>query len=465
MSLKEGRHRRSSSVARIVSSVILIVAGLFSVGFSATAYADDEKSETECTWEWNRSIPQEHVEYMYKLYHEGTAATPDQWWNWSPNNSQGPQDYEPAFPTDPRGTWQGPHENGGPRQGTYGTFQTGSPGNSNWFHREQGTEGTEAYWEITEWLTFMLGDPWLLVDERTVQDEPIVQGPVRSADEPDRGDYPDVAWVKDDSTRLCDTNATPVQGEVTFTEGSVECVEGEVVYTNPSYTVAGSEHVVYDTPRGENVAEFGQTVTVNATGVDDAELYELTGDTEWSHTFGSQPEAPTDCGDVPPPSTPELTVTSHNSGSCSVQVPTVQVEISDDGSLGVQLKGSEAVDWQLREVTAGSHALSLDAVARGDSVIYRVVYSPLDDSSELINSGWVTFVVPSVCGSGDTPPPSGGVVENPTFGTGAGMPSGVIGSERGLSALWVLAGMMGGLLLIAAGGGSLATMRRRDVRG
>lgn len=69
-------------------------------------------------------------------------GTPDLWWNWSPNDTKGPQDYEPGFPVDARGTWQGPHANGGPQQDTYGTFNAsnGNSGNSSWFHREKGTE-------------------------------------------------------------------------------------------------------------------------------------------------------------------------------------------------------------------------------------------------------------------------------------------------------------------------------------
>lgn len=69
---------------------------------------------------------------------ETIPATPDLWWNWSPNKDQGPFEGPPAFPVDPRGTWEGPHENGGPSQDTYGTFQQGN-GNGSWFHREQGT--------------------------------------------------------------------------------------------------------------------------------------------------------------------------------------------------------------------------------------------------------------------------------------------------------------------------------------
>lgn len=68
-----------------------------------------------------------------EAYTEVIPGTPSQWWNWSPNHQQGPFDGPPAFPTDARGTWQGPHTNGGPA-GT-GTFDTGENGRSNWFHR------------------------------------------------------------------------------------------------------------------------------------------------------------------------------------------------------------------------------------------------------------------------------------------------------------------------------------------
>jgi hypothetical protein len=66
-----------------------------------------------------------------------TETIPGSWWNWSPNNSQGPQDYTPDFPDDERGTWQGPHDEGGPDQTEEGTYNVsrGESGNSSWFHR------------------------------------------------------------------------------------------------------------------------------------------------------------------------------------------------------------------------------------------------------------------------------------------------------------------------------------------
>jgi len=93
-----------------------------------------------------------HDAVTHVIHHDAVPAVygPDLWWNWSPNYTHGPQDYTPEFPNDERGTWQGPHENGGPDQDTYGTFNSsnGNSGNSSWFHREHGeliTPGQDAY--------------------------------------------------------------------------------------------------------------------------------------------------------------------------------------------------------------------------------------------------------------------------------------------------------------------------------
>lgn len=65
-------------------------------------------------------------------------AVAGQWWNFSPNKVKGPFKGTPAFPADRRGTWQGPHTEGGPSQDLTGTFQQGN-GNGSWFHRDPGT--------------------------------------------------------------------------------------------------------------------------------------------------------------------------------------------------------------------------------------------------------------------------------------------------------------------------------------
>jgi hypothetical protein len=104
-----------------------------------------------------------YVHTKTRTYTEATEAVAH-WWNWSPNNTHGPQDYTPGFPVDegpdgrPRGTWQGPHVNGGPMQDTFGTFQTGG-GNSPFFHRVLISAATAGGWgpwseygPWTQWL-------------------------------------------------------------------------------------------------------------------------------------------------------------------------------------------------------------------------------------------------------------------------------------------------------------------------
>jgi hypothetical protein len=72
-----------------------------------------------------------------------TEEVPTMWWVWSPNRQQGPFEGPPAFPTDERGTWQGPKSNGGPSQQETGTYQQGQ-GNGSWFHREAAVPGDEG---------------------------------------------------------------------------------------------------------------------------------------------------------------------------------------------------------------------------------------------------------------------------------------------------------------------------------
>jgi hypothetical protein len=91
-----------------------------------------------------------HDAVTHIVHHDAVPAGPDLWWNWSPNHEQGPFDGPPAFPLDERGTWQGPHENGGPDQDTYGTFNSSNSdnGRGSWFHREHGTPAVDAYDEV-----------------------------------------------------------------------------------------------------------------------------------------------------------------------------------------------------------------------------------------------------------------------------------------------------------------------------
>jgi hypothetical protein len=71
---------------------------------------------------------------------EEIPGTPNQWWNFSPNDTRGPFQGTPSFPTDPGGTWQGPHTSN-PGHFQVGTYQVGN-GNGDWFHGEAGTPTT-----------------------------------------------------------------------------------------------------------------------------------------------------------------------------------------------------------------------------------------------------------------------------------------------------------------------------------
>ena len=85
-----------------------------------------------------------HDAVTHVVDHPAVPAGADRSWTWSPDKTKGRQDYTPSFPNDSRGTWQGPHENGGPQQSTYGTFRPGV-GSSSFYHREHGTPGKDAY--------------------------------------------------------------------------------------------------------------------------------------------------------------------------------------------------------------------------------------------------------------------------------------------------------------------------------
>lgn len=81
---------------------------------------------------------------------EVVPGTPSKWWNWSPNKDQGPFEGPPAFPEDERGTWQGPHTEGGPGQDQVGTYQASNgQGNSDWFHRQAATEDRTIHHDAT----------------------------------------------------------------------------------------------------------------------------------------------------------------------------------------------------------------------------------------------------------------------------------------------------------------------------
>lgn len=145
----------------VIAVVLAVIAALIGIVSMSQANATDG-GDNECvpSEAWTETIEHDAVTHVvhheavtevvhhdavtHVVHHEAVPAGPDLWWNWSPNHQQGPFDGPPAFPVDERGTWQGPHENGGPSQDTYGTFQQGD-GHGSWFHRDHGTPGVDAY--------------------------------------------------------------------------------------------------------------------------------------------------------------------------------------------------------------------------------------------------------------------------------------------------------------------------------
>ena len=122
-------------------STMLTVAVL-GVGFVAMPAAATEESpitvpDNFCTADvagtdaWDEQV----IDVPEHVVHHDAVTVAGHWWNWSPNKDQGPFDGPPSFPTDPRGTWEGDHANGGPIPDAEGTYQTGEAGNADWFHR------------------------------------------------------------------------------------------------------------------------------------------------------------------------------------------------------------------------------------------------------------------------------------------------------------------------------------------
>jgi hypothetical protein len=138
------------ALAAVVVIVLVVALVLFPFGKgnatgSDTCVPSPETTQTVVITPEVPAVPgTPEVPAVTQTIHHDAVVGPDLWWNWSPNKEQGPFDGPPSFPTDSRGTWEGPHENGGPSQDTYGTFQQGN-GNGSWFHREHGVVITPAF--------------------------------------------------------------------------------------------------------------------------------------------------------------------------------------------------------------------------------------------------------------------------------------------------------------------------------
>ncbi|QKN87742.1 hypothetical protein IXEL_42 [Microbacterium phage Ixel] len=127
-----------------------VVAALLAVGGLALTAAPASATEvcvpSAAVPAWTEVVP----DIEHPAVYETVVVTPaveasTKWWNFSPNKDQGPLEGAPTFPEDERGTWQGPHTEGGPGQDQTGVYQQGN-GHGSWFYREN----TPATPEVTE---------------------------------------------------------------------------------------------------------------------------------------------------------------------------------------------------------------------------------------------------------------------------------------------------------------------------
>ena len=86
----------------------------------------------------------ETVEHPAVTETRTVVVSPGVWANWAPNDTQGPQDYEPIWPIDERGTWI-LHDKlpEGHADGADGVYKQGN-GNSPYFYRQAPVTRTET---------------------------------------------------------------------------------------------------------------------------------------------------------------------------------------------------------------------------------------------------------------------------------------------------------------------------------
>jgi len=125
----------------IATALALVALGLVAtISTASPARADDT---APCVPKDAYTETVHHDAVTHVVHHDAVThvvhhdAVPGPWWNWAPNDNRGPFEGTPLFPSDDRGTWEGPHTVGGPSQDLTGTFQQGE-GNAPWFHREAG---------------------------------------------------------------------------------------------------------------------------------------------------------------------------------------------------------------------------------------------------------------------------------------------------------------------------------------
>lgn len=114
---------------------------------------------------WTETIEHDEVYHMETVViSPEQPAVPEIWANWSPNNTEGPQDYIPVWPQDDRGTWHVHDKIPGGHAGPDGVYQRDNPGqgNSDWFYRQNGRDYIPA---VTEEIKVVDEEAWTEIIE------------------------------------------------------------------------------------------------------------------------------------------------------------------------------------------------------------------------------------------------------------------------------------------------------------
>lgn len=233
----------------ILGLIVVLVLALVGIGSMTGANAARPVMNPPCT-ETVHHPAETHEEEIFhpEEFHFETVVVseevPGVWANWAPNNTQGPQDYVPVWPSDERGTWI-VHEQGVPpgHEGPDGVYQQGA-GNSPWFYRQA------AVPEVTKEVKVVDKEAWTetitVVDKEAYDEE--VEVPCEEPEQPEP-----LVEEKSTSSYECGDDFESVTTETTTTEYIL--VEGEWVLGQPITKITHSKNPVEVVPCEEKPEE------------------------------------------------------------------------------------------------------------------------------------------------------------------------------------------------------------------
>lgn len=266
-------------ITALVAAMIAVAGGVIFIASPASATVTDEG----CTWQWNRSIPQSHKEAKYKktvtyytIEHKkvrsanpwtsqelswlATHATKvgsgaDNTSEWTLNDAT--VNAANVNPLElPQQTWtnlpSGLGAYGGPSSSdvTYYITSVESyvtlPAGALFYQTHSGTiylTGPNSNTDFSPDSAAAIftatnpGGSWTKYGEKDVTDAPLVQGPITSMTEPDRGAYPNNPWIKDGNSKVCPTK----DGAFTKSVSNPTCTTGAVLtYSGQGVTFSGA---------------------------------------------------------------------------------------------------------------------------------------------------------------------------------------------------------------------------------